>query len=174
MRARTLQLVMVGLVAAMISSTADAAAGESFRAGRLAADRMRVAVTLLPMPLGVLHSGGAGSETNVGSAFAFAVMTSVDFVTHPNVFVGLAPSYGFHIKARGADVDPGRELDLLLRLGYTAPAGPRLHPHGYIALGYSFISGIRSGTDAQGLVIGLHGGALIDLTPSLFLDAELG
>jgi hypothetical protein len=173
MRATTLHLVMVG-TAAVISSTAYAAAGKDTTAARAGTDKMRVGITLLPMPLGLLRSGGAGSDTSVGSVFAFAVMTSVDFVTHPNVFVGLAPSYAFHIKARGADVDPGQELDLLLRLGYTAPVGRWLHPYGYVALGYSFISGIPGRTDAQGLVIGLHGGALLDLTPSLFLDAELG
>ena len=43
-----------------------------------------------------------------------------------------------------------------------------------VALGYSFISGIPDGTGAQGLVIGLHAGSLLDLAPALFLEAEVG
>ena len=174
MRATTLHLVRVGLTAAMISSTANAAAGERSSAAGAGADRMRVGVTLLPMPVGVLQSGGAAAETSVGSVFALAVMASFDLVTYPNAFVGFAPSYAFHIKARGADVAPRQELDLLLRLGYTAPVGRRLHAYGYLAPGYSFIYGIRAAGGVQGLVIGVHGGARLDLTPSLFLGAELG
>ena len=109
MRATTLHLVRVGLTAAMISSTANAAAGERSSAAGAGADRMRVGVTLLPMPVGVLQSGGAAAETSVGSVFALAVMASFDLVTYPNAFVGFAPSYAFHIKARGADVAPRQE-----------------------------------------------------------------
>jgi len=174
MRATTLHLLMVSLTAATVCSTANAAAGERLGAGRAPADQLRVGITLLPMPLGVLRAGDAASDTSAASAFAFAVMTSVDFVTQPNLFVGLASSYAFHIQARGAGVDPGQELDLLLRLGYTAPLGRRLHAHAYLAPGYSLLCGLPGHRGAQGLVVGLHGGVLFDLTASLFLDAELG
>jgi hypothetical protein len=169
-----LYLVVVGLTGTMIPTTATAASAKDSGAAPAAASKMRVGITLVPTPFGVLHSASTESESSVGSVFAFAVMPTFDFVLHPNTFIGLAPSYTFHIKARGADVDPSRQLDLLLRLGGTAPVGLRFHPYGYLALGYSFISDLPGGAGAQGLVIGLHGGSQIDLTPTLFLAAELG
>jgi hypothetical protein len=174
MRAMTRHLVMVGLTAAMVCSTARAAARETFSAGRSRADEMRIGIALLPMPIGVLRGSGAGSETGAGSVFALGVMTSVDFVTRPNAFVGFAASYAFGIKAHDTDVDPSQELDLLLRIGYTAPVGGRVHAYGYLAPGYSFVYRVPGGGGAQGLVIGLHGGGRFDVTPRLFLDAELG
>jgi len=171
-----LWLVVVGLTETMISGPATAATATAEDAGTAPADasKMRVGVMLVRTPFGVLRRESVESESSVNSGFAFALMPTFDCVPRPDVFIGLAPSYTFHVKVRGADVDPSRQLDLLLRLGGTAPAGHRLHPYGYLALGYSFISGLPDGSGAQGMVIGLHAGSLLDLTPTLFLEAEVG
>ena len=174
MKPMTLCFAMLGLTGTMISLRAMANEAQVERGGTTADSKMRVGVTLVPTPVGRLHAG-SGSEATFANPFTFAVMTTFDFVPHPNVFIGLAPSYTFHIRAEGADqIDPSREFDLLLRFGYTALVADRLHAYGYVAPGYSFISGAVQGAPSQGPVVGLHGGGLFDLTSTVFLDVELG
>ena len=136
------------------------------------AREVRVGLTLVPAPLGGLDDNG----TRVGSEFAFGVMPTVDVALHPNLFVGVASNVTFHVRARGAadDVAPGRETDLLLRLGAGLAAGERLHFYGYFAPGYGFMSGFPQGDTFGGWVIGLHAGARVDASPRFFLNGEVG
>ena len=73
--------------------------------------KMRLGVTLMPMPLGSLKTNVLGTDISVDSAIAFGVMPVFDYLVLPNVFVGVAPSYTFNVKAKdqhGRCVEPAR------------------------------------------------------------------
>ena len=136
---------------------------------------IRLGLTLVPAPFGSLRSGPPGGEFSVGSQFAFAVMPVFDLSVARHLFVGFAPSYTFNVKARGADTDAASELDLLLRIGAEAAATERLQIYGYLSPGYAFMYGLPAGGEgARGPVLGLHAGGRLDLTPTFFVNAEVG
>jgi hypothetical protein len=165
------------LCAAMVAVPSLATASEGGLAAVVARPptQMRFSAMLVPTPIGNVRDGSGGSEDTFGTQPTVGVMAAFDFVTRANVFVGLAPSYVAGIKARADyDVVSSREFDLLVRLGYAHPLGERFHVYGYLAPGYSFVSGRIPGLNAQGPVLGVHAGGLFDLTPSFFLAAELG
>jgi hypothetical protein len=135
---------------------------------------IRLGLTLVPAPYGVLRSGPPGAEFSVASELAFAVMPLVDVSLARHLFVGFAPSYTFHVKAQGGARDPASELDLLLRIGAEAAATERLQIYGYLSPGYAFMFGLPGDVGARGPVIGLHAGGRLDLTPAFFVNAEVG
>jgi hypothetical protein len=111
----------------------------------------------------------------VGSQPAFGFATAFDFVAHPHAFVGFGAGYTFNVVARGTSADPGTALDLTFRVGGLLPIGRRFEAYGYVAPGYSFMrKGAPQATGPEGPIVGVHAGALFDLTPTLFLAAELG
>ena len=177
MTARALLTWVLGGVAATIPARAWAGDGEAGapRGAPVAPSKARIEVLLVPAPLGYIKVGiPDGASYDVGSVPAFGVMTALDFLPRPNLFVGFAPSATFNIKTRD-DVPPDRSwaLDFLLRVGYGLPLGDRVRAYGYLAPGYSFIFMPR-GFISQVPVIGLHAGGLYDLTPTFFLAAEGG
>ena len=56
------------------------------------------------------------------TAFAFGLCPYADYAFHPNFFVGFAPQFTFHVKAKD-DNDSGEQLDLLIRAGANTLAG---------------------------------------------------
>jgi hypothetical protein len=150
--------------AASVETTAAPSAPGPFRLG----------LTLVPAPFGTLKSGTPGAEFSVGSQFAFAVMPVFDISQAHHLFVGFAPSYTFNIQAKGRSGDAASELDLLLRIGAEAAATERLQIYGYLSPGYAFMYGLPTGVSARGPVIGLHAGGRLDLTPTFFVNAEVG
>jgi len=137
------------------------------------ASKMRLGVTLMPMPLGSLKSNLGGAESSVDSAIAFGVMPVFDYLVLPNVFVGAAPSYTFNVKGKDDMGAASKELDLLLRVGYGLPVSEKLGLYGYASPGYSIISQSQ-GDSAKGLVLGLHAGAMMDVASNLFVNGQLG
>lgn len=152
--------------AAMPPPTATAAGTATAGAS---ASKMRLGVTLVPMPLGSFKTGPASLD----SAVAFGVMPVFDYLVLPNVFVGVAPSYTFNVKPKDVTGDAASQLDLLLRVGYQMPLGEKLGVYGYASPGYSIISP-PEGDSAKGLVVGLHVGAMYDLASNLFLNGQVG
>jgi hypothetical protein len=174
-------MVLCGTVAALAMIASGARANELAVAGTAPAAEAthgaRIGVMLVPSPMGRLHAEAAdGFQETVRSEPTLTVMTTFDFVPRstPNLFIGFAPSYTFHVKAAGSFADPGRTFDLLLRFGYSLPIAERFRAYGYLAPGYSFGSGWPDGVTSQGPVLGVHAGGLFSITPSVFLNAELG
>ena len=54
----------------------------------------------MPMPLGSLKTNVLPIEVSSDSAVAFGIMPVFDYLVLPNVFVGVAPSYTFNVKAK--------------------------------------------------------------------------
>jgi len=155
--------------AAMPPPTATAAG----TATGASASKMRLGVTLVPMPMGSFKTNALGTDISVDSAMAFAIMPVFDYLVLPNLFVGIAPSYAFNVKPKDGMGDAGSQLDLLLRVGYGLPVGEKLGVYGYASPGYSIVSP-PEGDSAKGLVVGLHVGAMYDVASNLFLNGQVG
>lgn len=148
------------------------------RSEELAADsKMRVGLTLVPMPFGRLTTGtvfpGVAVSGSADAEFAFGVLPYFDFAVTRYFFVGLAPQLTFGIKPQNVSGDAAREFDFLVRLGGNAPVADTIQLYGYIAPGYSVVM-LPHLDDGTGLVLGFHGGAIFDLSSKLYLNGELG
>jgi hypothetical protein len=169
----------VALVATLVGSAMARAATATSpmadaSAGDVEASKVRLAFTLVPEPFGVLNSGFTGSQPSVSSVFAFAVMPVADFTLYRHLFFGLAPCYTFNLRANGSTARPAHELDLLVRVGGQAPVTDRLKLYGYLSPGYSYLRQLPEGNGSEGLVVGLHGGGMFDITTTFFVNAEIG
>jgi len=186
MRMKTLCSVMVGLSGVVASvaanaqpagappaaeepAAAPAAAPAAEPAAAASASKMRVGLNLVPMPVGSLK----GSGTSVDLKFAFGVLPFFDYSLTPNFFIGIEPQYTFNVKPKSATGDAGKELDILLRVGGGAPVADKIQIYGYLSPGYSVVYP-PTGSNASGLALGVHAGGMMDLSPTMFLNAELG
>jgi hypothetical protein len=180
MRQRGLLAGMLAATALMNLTSARAAATTAIAtevpptATEVPPTKMRVTALFVPAPAGILHSGPPGAVATVGSEPAFGFATAFDFVPHPHAFVGFGASYTFNVVARGTSADPATAFDLTFRVGGIFPIGRGFAACGYVAPGYSFMRGAPQGISPQGPIVGVHAGALFDVTPTLFLAAELG
>ena len=168
--------LLVGMVAATaLMNLASARAAETTAVATEAPPtKVRVTALFVPAPAGTLHSATPGDDVSVGSQTAYGFATAFDFVPHRNAFVGFGANYTFNVQALGRMADSATAFDLTLRVGGLYPIGRGFSAYGDVAPGYSFMRGMPGGTSAQGPVIGVHAGALFDVTPALFLAAELG
>jgi hypothetical protein len=164
----------VALVATFVASPMARAATADASAVDVEASKVRLAFTLVPEPFGVLKSGFPGSQPSVSSVFAFAVMPVADFTLYRHFFFGLAPCYTFNVRANGSTATPAHELDLLVRIGGQAPITDRLQLYGYLSPGYSYLRQLPEGNGSEGIVVGLHGGGMFDVTTTFFVNAEIG
>jgi hypothetical protein len=138
------------------------------------ASRMRLGVVLSPMPTGTFKGEGGA---DVDAKFAFAIMPTFDFGLNEFLFVGLAPQLILNVKPDAATGDAGQELDLRGRIGGIAKVADTVRLFGYAAPGYSIVMvpNKPSGVDnPAGFVLGLAGGAALDLSAALYLSGEIG
>jgi hypothetical protein len=138
-----------------------------------AESKMRLGITIVPMPFGSLKTNAFGADMSQGSAFAFGVMPTLDFRPNPHVFVGLGPSYIVGVKPKGTTGDGEKELDLMLRVGGGGSVAERVYVYGYVSPGFSIIFPPQ-GDSAKGPLVGFHAGALYDVVANFFVSAELG
>ncbi len=136
--------------------------------------KMRIALNVVPMPfLGKLKASGGGIDISSDAAFAFGVMPIFDYSINPNFFVGLGPMYTFNVKGKDSTGDAAKEIDIMLRVGGGTPVADKVQVYGYLSPGYSIISP-PTGDSAKGFVVGAHAGGMMDVTPTAFVNAELG
>jgi hypothetical protein len=136
--------------------------------------KMRVGLNIVPMPfLGKLSFSAGGISGSSDAAFAFGVMPVFDYAINQNLFVGAGPMATFNVKGKDSTGDAAKEYDLMLRVGYQLPVADKLTGFGYLAPGYSIVSPSQ-GDSAKGLVVGLHVGAMYDVTPTMFVNGQLG
>ena len=138
---------------------------------------LRLGITLAPMPANKVKGSVAGLSGEGDLAFAFALAPTLDYSINQFVFVGLAPQYIFNVKPKDGDNSAGSELDLRLRVGGNAKIADTLMLYGYLAPGYGIVmpGGDSGGIDnPKGFVLGFAAGAMLDFTPSVFGNAELG
>jgi hypothetical protein len=195
MRVKTLCSVMIGVAGLALSATAmaddpppaaapGAAAAPAGEApptttttappAAMSDSKMRLGLNVVPMPfLGKLKASGGGFSDSTDAAFAVGVMPIFDYAITPNFFIGLGPLYTFNVKGKDDTGDASKELDIMLRVGGGAPVADKVQIYGYLAPGYSIIFP-PMGDSFKGLVVGAHAGGMMDLTSSVFVNAEVG
>jgi hypothetical protein len=174
MRQSLLAAILAVVLGVGFITNATAARAAEAVAAESPPPKMRVTALFVPAPLGLLRSGSPGNVATVGSQPAFGFATAFDFLAGPHLFVGFAAAYTFHIVARGTTADAATAFDLTVRFGGSLPVAPKVTVYGYVAPGYSLMQGAPQGTEPQGPIVGLHAGALLDLTPAWFAALELG
>jgi hypothetical protein len=156
------------------SETPPATATTNAPAAAPSDSKMRIALNVVPMPfLGKISASGGGFSVSNDAAFAFGIMPVFDYAINSTFFVGLGPMYTFNVKGKDAMGDAAKEIDIMLRAGGGAPVADKMSVYGYLSPGYSIVSP-PSGDSAKGFVIGAHAGGMMDITPSAFVNAELG
>jgi hypothetical protein len=182
MQVKTLCSLILGVATTVASLTANAqgtpeAAPPGEPAGTtsasasagMPASKMRVGLNLVPMPFGTLKGG----NTSTDAAFAFGVAAFFDYSITPNFFIGVAPQYILNLKAKDGGGDASKELDLQLRLGGGAPVSDKIQLYAYVSPGYGIIMP-PTGDSGKGLMVGIHAGGMMDVSPTVFVAAELG
>ena len=166
--ARHLRILTLGALGALFSTAAMAQTPLASPTAKL-----RLGLDLVPMPFGSAkaHVQGFGDLSN-DTAFAFGIMPTADYLLNQYFFIGFAPQLSFNIKGKDAN-EAGKMLDLLVRVGGNAPIADTVELYGYLAPGYSIVF-VPNSDNSKGFVFGFHGGAIFDLTPTAFLNAELG
>ena len=138
-----------------------------------AESKMRLGLTLIPMPFGSLKTNALGPDISTDTAFAFGIMPVFDYLVLPNFFVGFAPSYTLNVKSKDATGDAAKELDLMVRIGGGLPVAEKIGVYGYLSPGYSILFP-PEGDKPKGLMLGFHAGGMMDVAPNVFVNAELG
>lgn len=137
--------------------------------------RMRIGFNLVPTPTGSYTSGNGIGSVSGDLGFAFGLLPFFDYFLTPNIFLGFGPTYTFNVKASPSlpGAQAATQLDLLVRIGGQAPVSDVVQLYGYLTPGYSFFMP-SDGDSAKGFVLGIHGGGMYTVSPTVFLNAELG
>jgi hypothetical protein len=135
--------------------------------------KLRVGLNLVPMPFGSFKTTLTGSEISIDTAFAFGLMPAIDYLLSTYYFVGFAPQFTFNVNGKDGAGDAAKAVDLLVRLGGNAPVADNIELYGYIAPGYSIVFP-NGGDNPAGFVLGFHGGAILDISPTVFTNLEIG
>lgn len=169
---RTLMIGAALLVTALGTTGRALAAPSGDAAGTL-----RVGLNLVPEPFGQFT---ASVQTPIGTvsgsqdtAFAFGFAPYLDYLLHPNLFVGFSPVYSVHVKGDNSNGDSSQQLDLLIRAGAQLPLAAGLQVFGYLAPGYSVIM-IPNADNPSGFVLGLHAGATYNVNDKVYALFQLG
>lgn len=138
------------------------------------ASKLRIGLNVVPMPYGQLKAEVGNVSASTDAAFAFGIMPFVDYLVTPNFFVGFSPSLTLNVKASDGRGSAGKEFDLMLRLGGQAPISDVMQLYGYLTPGYSIVTNPDSSDSAKGFALGIHAGAMYSVSPTVFLNGELG
>ncbi len=126
------------------------------------------------MPFGSVEIGGGLGSTD--TKFAVGAFPFFDYLITPNFFAGVKVQYTFNLNVKDSNVDSSKELDLMIRLGGGLYVADKLQFYGYASPGYSIVmppSGSNS-SKPKGFAVGAHLGAMYDVTPTAFVNLELG
>lgn len=105
----------------------------------------------------------------IGGLFAYDLTRFLSIGVAPRLITGV----NFDIPNAPSQGKDAKEFDLRARLALHAALTPRLQVYGFATPGYSWL--IPPDDDnTGGFAIGFGGGFAIDLTPSLYVDAEVG
>jgi opacity protein-like surface antigen len=171
----TIRMILAaGALGTLLSSSAFAD-DESISASA-AAPKMRAQAQFELLPLGTGKQSIGGQSMSQDAALAYGISAAFDYAVTPYLSVGLAPRLVLNIKPsdqEGGTTD--KEIDLRARvLGHVAVA-PGLEIYGAVSPGYAFVLPGTDGVDtAKGFAIAGAAGLTYDVSPALFLGAEVG
>ena len=124
-------------------------------------------------PTGNIDLGGT-PDVSGSTAFAYGVGVAGDYQIGRNIFIGVAPRVSFNVKASdNSGGDAGTDYDLRARVGAAFTVAPRIGVYGYVAPGYSIITGPNTNAD-KGFALGIAAGASYAMTTTTRVYGELG
>jgi hypothetical protein len=140
--------------------------------------RIEVGLSFLPMAAGKFTTpiGPASADVTAGMSFAYGAGLVATYRLIAGLSVGLAPQIVWNVKYKVYPVQAtapatATEYDLMVRVAYTQPLAEGVAVYGEALPGYSKISQ-PGGDAANGLVVNLGAGFVMDLGPRAF--ANLG
>ena len=171
----TIRMILAAATLGTLLSSSAFADDESISASA-AAPRMRAQAQVELLPLGTGKQTLGDASMSRDAAVAYGISAGFDYAITPYLSIGVAPRLLLNVKP--SDQDGGtsdKELDLRARvLGHVAVA-PKLEIYGAVMPGYAFVLPGDDNVDtAKGFAIAGAAGLTYDVSPTLFLGAELG
>lgn len=160
----------------MLMSTAAFAEDESTSV-TATSSRMRAQAQFELLPLGSGDQTLAGASMSRDTALAYGISAGFDYAVLPYLSIGVAPRLVLNVKPKEAadGTDADKEVDLRARIVGHFPVAPKLEIFGAVSPGYTFVLSSTEGVDAaKGFAIAGSAGVTYDVSPSVFLGAEVG
>jgi hypothetical protein len=179
---RTSFSAALGLATAALALCSASALADTAPATTIAATSapklMRAQVQLELLPVGSAEASvDDGPSDSADAATAYGVSVSFDRAVHKYLTVGLSPRVILNVTGEDSpdEAESATELDLRARITAHYPVAPQMEIYGSITPGFSFIMpGDDDEESYSGFAIGAAAGATYDLSPSTFLNAEIG
>ena len=164
----------LGVVMSSAAFAQDQDGGGS--AGAAAPAKLSAAAQIEMLPMGSGKTSINGESMSKDTAFAYGVSAKFDYAINPYFSVGLAPRLVLNVKATdGTDDEAGKQYDLRARLAGHYPVQPGLDIYAAVMPGYSIVTASQDGINAAtGFALAGAVGATYNVTPSVFLGAEVG
>lgn len=166
----------VGTLGALVSSAAFAEEQDGVASGA-AARKLSASAQVELLPMGSGKTTFNGESMSQDAAVAYGVGAVVDYAINPYLSVGVAPRLVLNVKSSDAQdgEDASKQVDLRARIAGHLPVRPGLDVYAAVMPGYSIVTSSQSGVDsATGFALAGALGATYDVTPALFLGAEVG
>ena len=138
--------------------------------------RMRVQAQVELLPVGSGKGTVAGSSMTTDAATAYGISGTFDYAINRYLSIGVSPRLVFNVKTSEAGDDSAdKQLDLRAHLLAHVPVAPRLEVYAALTPGYTFVLSGTDGVDnATGFALGGAAGVTYDLSPKMFVGAEVG
>ena len=166
---------MKTLFAAAVLSITVLATARSAAADSIADDgsKLRLSADVDLYPTGNIDIGGT-PDISGSTAFAYGVGVAADYQLNRNIFIGVAPRIIFNVTSSDNSGDnAGTDYDLRARIGAGFGVAPKLRVYGYVAPGYSIITGSNQNAD-NGFTLGIAAGASYAINSTTHAYGELG
>jgi opacity protein-like surface antigen len=143
-----------------------------------AASKMRAQAQIEMLPIGSGKASIGGDSTTTDAELAYGISAAFDYAVTPFLSIGVAPRLILNVAPDvddGGDGDADKEVDLRARILAHFPVAPKLEAYAYVSPGYSIVLPADSDADSStGFGIGGAAGVTYDVSPSLFVNGELG
>lgn len=138
--------------------------------------KIQVGLNLMPMLLGKFSQTVLGQTMDSDAKVAYGIGITAGYEVIPGLTVGIAPQMLLNLKAKDAEGDAAKELDLFARVAYMYKVIPALGIYAEVLPGYSIVMlPSDAGMDnPKGLALAFGAGAAYDLNDQLFLNLGVG
>jgi opacity protein-like surface antigen len=138
--------------------------------------RMRVQAQVELLPVGSGKGTISGVSTTNDTATAYGISGTFDYAINRYLSIGVSPRLVFNVKPddnEGDDAD--KQLDLRAHVLAHVAVAPRVELYAALTPGYTFVLSGTDGVDnATGFALGGAAGVTYDLSPKMFVGAEVG
>ena len=157
--------------------SASAFADDTSLSATAPAPKMRAQAQIELLPIGTGEGKIGDTSMSTDTAMAYGVSAMFDYAITPYLSIGVAPRLVLNvISDKPDDGDKAdKELDLRARLVGHFPVATGLEAYAALTPGYSFVLSSTDGVNsAKGFALGGALGVTYDVSPSMFLGAEVG